>query len=74
MFTIINKDETEVCLQRNFAASNKKLEMDHAICKEVINRPVGRPKKEILEAVLLTPVKKRNLKIEPNNTFTSNCI
>ena len=47
MFSVINKDEMEVCVQRDFAALNEKLEMEHDMCKEVMKRPVGRPKKEI---------------------------
>ena len=58
-FSIINKDEIEVCVQRDFAALNEKLEMELGICKEVMKRLVGRPKKE-MEAMLLT------LKVEPN--------
>jgi hypothetical protein len=58
MFGVINKDEMEVCVQQNFAALNEKLEMEHGMCKEVMKRLVGRPKKK-MEAVLLTP------KVEP---------
>ena len=53
MCGVINKDEMEVCVQRDFAALNKKLEMEHGMCKEMMKRQVGRPKKEI-DVVLLT--------------------
>lgn len=58
MFSILNKDEMEMRVQRDFATLDEKLEIDYAMRKEVVKRPVGRPKKE-MEAVLLTP------KVEP---------
>ena len=58
MFGVINKDEMEECVQRDFAALNEKLEMEHGMCKKMMKRPVGRPKKE-MDVVLLTP------KVEP---------
>ena len=57
MFSVINKDEMDVCVQRDFAALNKKLEIEYGMCKEVMRRPVERPND--MEAVLLTP------KVEP---------
>ena len=57
MFSVINKDEMDVCVQRDFTALNKKLEIEYGMCKEVMKRPVERPKD--MEAVLLTP------KVEP---------
>ena len=63
MFSVINKYDMEVCVQRDFAALNKKLEMEHDMCKEVMTRPVGRPKKEI-KVVLLTS------KVEPKEQIS----
>jgi hypothetical protein len=54
MFGVINKDEMEVCVQRDFAAFNEKLEMEHGMCNEALQRPVGRPMTE-MGTMLLTP-------------------
>ena len=36
MFSVINKDEMETCVQWDFVALNEKLEMEHSMCKEVM--------------------------------------
>ena len=54
MFSVINKNEMEVYVQRYFVALNEKLEVEHGMCKEVMKWPIRRPKKK-MEVVLLTP-------------------
>ena len=54
MFSPINKEEMEVCVERDFAALSTRMELEKAMEKEVVKRRVGRPKKQI-EAVLFTP-------------------
>ena len=52
MFTIIDKEEMEDRVERDFAQLHVKMELEQSKKKEVQKRPVGRPKMRI-EAVLL---------------------
>ena len=54
VFRPIGKEEMQACVEREFATLEKRLELEKGMEKEVIKRPVGRPKKE-LQATLLTP-------------------
>ena len=63
MFSVINKNEMEVYVQQDFVALNEKLEVEHGMCKEVMKRPIGRPKKK-MKVVLLTP------KVEPEEQIS----
>src|SRR6202022_4156267 len=54
MFRPIDKEEMQASVEREFAMLERRLELEKGMEKEVIKRPVGRPKKE-LQATLLTP-------------------
>ena len=66
MFTIIDKEEMEDRVERDFAQLHVKMELEQSKKKEVQKRPVGRPKMRI-EAVLL-PTKEEKPKATPSTT------
>jgi hypothetical protein len=68
MFTIIDKEEMEDRVERDFAQLHVKMKLEKSIKKEVQKRPVGRPKREI-EAVLV-PIKEEKCDTTPKRKKT----
>ena len=73
IFRPFDKEEMQACVEREFATLERRLELEKGMGKEVIKRPVGRPKKE-LQATLLTPkVEKVEASFTKKGQVRGNC-